>query len=59
MSLWNPPEGWQDEPLPFADIDIEELERLLADYVDWPPTPGALEPFETPVTWETLMAMSD
>jgi hypothetical protein len=61
MSLWYPPEGWQDMPSPFADIDLEELEGFLADYVDLPPVGHEVQydPFSTPVTMETLWAMSD
>jgi hypothetical protein len=58
MSLWYPPEGWQDLPSPFEDIDLEELKRVLAEYEEKEPTPGSSE-FETPVTWKTLWAMSD
>lgn len=57
-SLWTAPLVVETSPW---DIDIDELDRLLAEYEECCPPDSELrcDPFRTPVTWETLMSTAD
>jgi hypothetical protein len=55
MSLWTAPLVVEESP--FADLVLEDLEELLAEYEE---KPAELpQEFVTPVTWETLMSTAD